>query len=122
MNKLKYFITKWFGKKKSKQFEVRKIWIEDKYENVLIPTAYDNPKVEFIKEWLDSTSDEEAVAQIIHEQSISKLLDDYLQFSFSLLQSLKERGITINDVDTYKKYLDYFDIRVPGFVKKDNYE
>ena len=116
MNKLKYYINKWFDKKKPNHFEIRKIWIGDKNENVLIPTGYDNPKNNFIVEWLEK-GNEEAIQEVMFTKCNAKLLEYYMKFSFDLLCSIKNRGISIQSLDTYEKYVNCFDIKVPGFTK-----
>lgn len=128
MIKIKNILNKWFSKKPNKKpkllgYENCELKVIKGYGytvKILVPKGYNNPEIDFLKEWLEN---EEAKYEfglynnILYAPDNAKLLDNYLRFSFDLLQGIRATKPYIGDIDTYEKYINLFEIKVPGFKK-----
>lgn len=124
MIKIKNILNKWFSKKTKlhgyENFELKEIKEYGNTIQILVPKGYNNPEIDFLKEWLEN---EEAKYEfnlydgLFYVPDNAKLLDSYLRFSFDLLQSIRAINPYIGDIDTYEKYINLFEIKVPGFKK-----
>ena len=124
MIKIKNILSKWFSKKPKllgyENWELKEIKEYGHTIRILVTKGYNNPEIDFLKEWLEN---EEAKYEfglynnILYVPDSAKLLDGYLRFSFDLLQSIRAINPYIGDIDTYEKYINLFEIKVPGFKK-----
>lgn len=123
MNKIKNIINKWFKKKPKypgfENCEIRKQLIKDKLVPVFVSKGYNNPKIDFIKDWVDTPI---KVRNFFGDSDIlvtdqAELLDDYMRFSYDLFCYLRDKRCHISDLTTYEKYVNVFNIQVPGFIK-----
>ena len=123
MIKIKNILSKWFIKKpKLLGYENCELKVIKEYGytiRILVPKGYNNPKIGFLKEWVENENAkyESDLHKLFYTPDNAKLLDSYLRFSFDLLQSIRAINPYIGDIDTYEKYINLFEIKVPGFKK-----
>lgn len=124
MIKIKNILSKWFIKKPKlhgyENFELKEIKEYGYTIQILVPKEYNNPEIDFLKEWLENEKAKyefDLYNNIFYVPDNAKLLDSYLRFSFDLLQSIRAINPYIGDIDTYEKYINLFEIKVPGFKK-----
>jgi len=130
MNKMKCILKRLFSKKSKlstedkwdKYCEIRKryVWVFDNvFLDLYIPKGYNNPKTNFIKDWLDTPIKQTLFPyteyNLVTDQA--KLLDDYMRFSYDLFCYLRDNKYDIRSLTTYEKYVKQFDVKVPGFIK-----
>ena len=124
MIKIKNILNKWFSKKtKLLGYENCELKVIKGYGytvKILVPKGYNNPEIDFLKEWLENEKAKYEFGlynNLLYVPDNAKLLDSYLRFSFDLLQSIRAINPYIGDIDTYEKYINLFEIKVPGFKK-----
>ena len=123
MIKIKNILNKWFSKKPKilgyENCELKEIKEYGYIVKILVPKEYNNPKIDFLKEWLENENAkyESDLHKLFYTPDNAKLLDNYLRFSFDLLQSIRAINPYIGDIDTYEKYINLFEIKLPGFKK-----
>ena len=123
MNKLKNVLYKWF-KIKPKLYgyencEIKKRWIGENSISIFVSKGYNNPEIDFIKDWLDTPikSNLFPYSRLNYVADPAALLDVYMRFSYDLFCYLRDNKYDMRSLNTYEKYVNQFNIKVPGFIK-----
>ena len=118
MNKMKCTINRLF--RRYPKLVIDKNWeVYSKYWNLYIPKGYENPKIDFIKDWLDTPiqSNLFPYSRLNYVADPAALLDVYMRFSYDLFCYLRDNKYDMRSLNTYEKYVNQFNIKVPGFIK-----
>ena len=100
-------------------FTIKKRWIGENSISIFVSKGYNNPEIDFIKDWLDTPVKQTLFPfteyNLVTDQA--KLLDDYMRFSYDLFCYLRDNKYDMRSLNTYEKYVNQFNIKVPGFIK-----